>query len=366
MGASRLISSSSSDELFNVSPSNDNHVAHKLAVKFNKLSRVDKRVQLLQSYASSIHKHCDRYQDLYNDLQRKRGETKSMIDTAVVTMERHAQFSRAMVLKTCAHIQAQMYDNQDAMCRACVGVLKGKLAAVTATVDALGGHPTMALTPVFFKAPADFCAENSALKVLCATRMQLETRLQQSKSEYVQVSKQIADEEGTDRRARVRRVIDATVAFYASKGVHRYEPCPQEFEFSRLVLDERCKEGQLLQRWFGMLERRHVQAESILAFLAQFVDGVGAYCDCSCDVLFVSFVSLLDFTLPSINAVSLLFYISLYLQSTLWRYSSRSHFTFNQRCIDSWRVFRSVAATIYCLPACTAHRVPSRHTCGLY
>jgi hypothetical protein len=149
-------------------------------------------------------------------------------------------------------------------------VLKERLAATQALLDdfpaslsSFTAPPSAAAAnpqaPHFFSllTPAQVCSANARWPQLWAVRVGLQQRLAQSRAEYRVVSRALKGEEKMERGARLRKVVEELSSFYGHVLSGCYGPARlPEFEFARLVLDQRTREGVLLNRWFEQLESR--------------------------------------------------------------------------------------------------------------
>ena len=278
-----LASPSISSEHFTADATVDSpmHVAvrAKRALSFNKASAVNKAAKL-RKFAQSLEKLIDQYKQLVAKSAAKRQASKETLDATIDKLRRCMLIPKVNVLQECSHLQQLLYDNQDEMCRVSMVLLKEKLALTNAALDDLSANANLQVDAGFFKSPKDICQSNPKLPKLLQERSDLDARLKQAKLDYVRVSREVEKEEAIDRGTRILRVVEDFYQVYRQEAVRAAQkdaagkqqdkqpqtPSPnkataaaalnvvpsyhpahtQEFEFSRFLLDERCKEGQVL------------------------------------------------------------------------------------------------------------------------
>ena len=164
------------------------------------------------------------------------------------------------------HLQDELFDNYEDMCKACIRQVKEKTREVQQLVEQLNttsassSSTTAAQPPLnefFFLSPRQLAMLCPALPEMLQRQSDLATRLGQVKVEYVAVAKVTEEEEKVSRNERIVRVVDDFYNNYNGDLKADYSPARTlEYEFTRCCLDERCKEGQLLNKWMATIQQQ--------------------------------------------------------------------------------------------------------------
>ena len=161
------------------------------------------------------------------------------------------------------HLQDELFDNYEDMCKACIRTVKEKTKELQQLVEQLNSSSAAAastaapLNEFFFLSPRQLALLCPALPEMLQRQSDLATRLGQVKVEYVAVAKVTEEEEKVSRNDRIVRVIDDFYNNYNGDLTADYSPARAlEYEFTRNCLDERCKEGQLLNKWMATTQQQ--------------------------------------------------------------------------------------------------------------
>ena len=163
------------------------------------------------------------------------------------------------------HLQDELFDNYEDMCKACIRQVKEKAKEVQQVVEQLNAPAAAAaavssappLNEFFFLSPRQLGMLSPALPEMQQRQSDLATRLGQVKVEYVAVAKVTEEEEKVSRNDRIVRVVDEFYNNYNGDLTADYSPARTlEYEFTRVNLDERCKEGQLLNKWMASIQQQ--------------------------------------------------------------------------------------------------------------
>ena len=160
------------------------------------------------------------------------------------------------------HLQDELFDNYEDMCKACIRQVKEKTKELQQLAEQLTTASSAAtslppLNEFFFLSPRQLAMLCPALPEMLQRQSDLATRLGQVKVEYVAVAKVTEEEEKVSRNDRIVRVVDDFFSNYNGDLTADYSPARTlEYEFTRCCLDERCKEGQLLNKWMTTIQQQ--------------------------------------------------------------------------------------------------------------
>jgi hypothetical protein len=237
----------------------------KRAQAFAKMSTSNKRSYLAKEI-KTYEQRIDAYRQLLATSDSKRKTARSALDASMDKLRRWMMITKLNQLQQLSHIQSLLADNHDAMCHACIIVLKERLALTAAALDDLNSVGDVRLEPSFFRSAKEASNNHAQLAPLLRERTELERQLHSAKIEYIRISRITEKEELIDRGVRIAKVLDDFISFFREPGVAgatpmttspsgalqlptHYRPARAiEFEFSRFLLDERCREGVSLTK----------------------------------------------------------------------------------------------------------------------
>lgn len=126
------------------------------------------------------------------------------------------------------------------------------MAATESAIDELADGGTASLPAGFFWTQSDLLegTHNERVRTLRAKLRELQTTLQKSSAELNELNRQFQRSDPLTRRKRVHALLEETLNLYQGNLVAKYFPArAQQFEFARMLLDERDKEGQGIAKY---------------------------------------------------------------------------------------------------------------------
>ena len=160
------------------------------------------------------------------------------------------------------HLQDELFDNYEDMCKAAIRQVKERTKELQQLVEQLNSSSAAAASQpppseFLFLSPRQVALLCPLLPDMLQRQSDLAARLAQVKVEYVAVARVTEEEEKVSRHERIVRAVDDFFANYNGDLTADYSPARSiEYEFTKCLLDERCKEGQTLNKWMASIQQQ--------------------------------------------------------------------------------------------------------------
>eukprot|EP01083_Nonionella_stella_P280850 955613_1 len=253
----------------------DSSVLNPVIVPANEREAISKQ---LHRYCSDLRAGIHKNKQYLEGPQKKSAKLKESLRTDTQLLSDYMLLRKLEVLKQHARVQLSIIKNESDVYRKTIAHLKDKLILakfILKQIKSSDVHRVNLVTEAFFEVPADILKHYK--HQMAAEREDLKAWLAETQQIYIQVSKETEKEEKVKRNVRIMKILECADDFYKNPKIERYAPCrPCEHDFNAILLDTRHKEGQVIRKWFSILQRKDPNAIPpgvITSFIGKFTSG---------------------------------------------------------------------------------------------
>ncbi len=196
---------------------------------------------------------------------------------------RHARYMQQLMvaaLKKRNFLQLEELKLVDDVVKTKIRVLHVKLDSCQNVLASMQQKCAPALPASFFIPPTKLLAASIDVRRVETQQEEVRRDLQKLSRDVVEIKAQLQAEDSRPRKARARSVVAKVHRLYYSGKISKYLPVHgDEYEFERILFDQRNREGRTLAKWISILEskdKKRIPPGLISSNVEQFTRGFAA------------------------------------------------------------------------------------------